>query len=282
MANEKAEDAGTEVEEVLDETTQGTELTKPEAELDKEAEGDEVTVSIAGVSPNPEEDAADAPAWVKDLRQRYKATTKRNQELEEQLKNANPSNKAIEVGVKPTLESCEFDGEKFEKELLSWNNRKQKAEADVAAKAKDDAEIQKAWETKQRDYETAKSNLKVKDYPDAEDFVKDNFSVVQQGIIIKGSKDAAIVVYALGKNSETAKKLAAIKDPIDFAFAVARLEGTLKVTAKTAPSPEKKPSTSGGNSNSGVVNKELERLRAEAEKTGNYTKVIAYKRQLKK
>jgi hypothetical protein len=65
---------------------------------------------------------------------------------------------------------------------------------------------------------------------------------------------------------------------VKFAFAVAKLEKDLKVTnRKAAPPPEK--IVSGTGRSSGAVDSTLERLRAEAEKTGNMTKVIQYKAQ---
>lgn len=284
MANEKAGEANTNVELELDEKNQETKSTETNISTKDADEGDEVVVSINGVSPNPEdEDTADTPAWIKDLRQRYKETTKLNKQLAEENTKLKTSTAAqpTEVGKKPTLEDCDYDEFKFETDLLSWQKRKDKAEAEKAVQQQEVESVQKAYQTKQQDYEVSKGNLKVKDFSDAEDVVKTAFSIVQQGIIIKGCKDASIVVYALGKNPETSKKLAAIKDPIEFAFEVARLEGNLKVSTRKAPTPERKPNASGGASNSGGSDKELDRLRAEAEKTSNYTAVVAYKNKLK-
>ena len=54
----------------------------------------------------------------------------------------------------------------------------------------------------------------------------------------------------------------------------------MKVVRGKAPPPEKR--ISGGVPGvSGALDDTLERLRAEAEKTGNYSKVMAYKRQMK-
>jgi len=67
---------------------------------------------------------------------------------------------------------------------------------------------------------------------------------------------------------------------VKFAFAVAKLETNLKVTTRKASSrPEKK--ISGTARPSGSVDNTLERLRTDAEKTGDYSKVFQYKRQKK-
>jgi hypothetical protein len=100
-------------------------------------------------------------------------------------------------------------------------------------------------------------------------------------MILQGADNPALLVYALGKNPKRAKELASIKDPVKFAFAVARLETQLKVTKRKASSkPE--PTISGTGRPSGSVDNTLERLRTEAEKTGDYSKVYAYKQRQKR
>jgi hypothetical protein len=85
-------------------------------------------------------------------------------------------------------------------------------------------------------------------------------------------------VYALGKNPKKLKELASITDPVKFAFAIAKLETQLKVSnKKPAPPPEK---VVGGTAPiRGAVDSTLERLRADAERTGDYSKVFAYRKQ---
>ena len=120
--------------------------------------------------------------------------------------------------------------------------------------------------------------MKVRDYDFAEDVVQDTLSVMQQGMIVQGAENPALLVYALGKNPKKAKELASITDPVKFAFAVAKLETNLKVTSRKASAkPEKK--ISGTGRPSGSVDNTLDRLRADAEKTGDYSKVFQYKKQ---
>jgi hypothetical protein len=86
------------------------------------------------------------------------------------------------------------------------------------------------------------------------------------------------VIYALGKNPKKAAELAKLTDPVKFAFAVAKLEKELKVTnRRAAPAPERV--VQGTGRVSGAVDSTLERLREEAARTGNMTKVLQYKRQ---
>ena len=106
------------------------------------------------------------------------------------------------------------------------------------------------------------------------------FNVVQQGVVIQGAENPALVIYALGKNPKKAKELAAIDDPVKFAFAVAKLESNLKIgNRKASTQPERTVSATARSS--GSVDSTLERLREEASKTGNMDKVMAYKRAQK-
>jgi len=97
--------------------------------------------------------------------------------------------------------------------------------------------------------------------------------------VLQGAENPALVVYALGKNPKKAKELAAINDPVKFAFAIAKLESQLKIQPrKTAPPPER-TAPSGNAPISGATDGHLERLRSEAMRTGDMTKVIRYKQQ---
>jgi len=111
--------------------------------------------------------------------------------------------------------------------------------------------------------------------------VQDTLNETQQGIILQGAENPAIVVYALGKDEERAKKLASINDPIKFAFEVAKLETQMKVTRRR-PSTQPEKIISGSEKIVGGADKQLEKLRKEAQKTGDFSKVIAYKNKIKR
>lgn len=245
-----------------------------------EGEADEVVVTIGEEAPPTEEDEhAQAPEWVRELRKKNREDQRRIRELEEQLKaNKEVETKPASLGKKPTLEDYDYDTDKFEQELTAWHDRKRQYD-DAAAKAREAEETaQTAWKKKLETYGAAKTELKVKDFDDAEATLQDHMNITQQGIIVQGAENPALLVYALGKNPKKAKELGSITDPVKFAFAVAKLETQLKVTNRKAPPPPEK-TVSGTGGTSGSVDSTLDRLRTEAEKTGDYTKVAAYKRQ---
>ena len=238
-------------------------------------EPEEITVSIGEESPPPEEETR-APEWVRDLRKQHRELQKRNRELEQRLEQTKPP-QTVQVGKKPTLEEYDYDTSKFEVALESWYDRKRKADEQEAQQRQAQEAQQREWNAKLESYADARSKLKVKDFEDAELIAQESFNVVQQGVILQGAQDPALLIYALGKNPKKAKELGAITDPVKFAFAVAKMETQLKVQAKKAPpAPEK--TLKGTGPVSGAVDATLERLRAEAAKTGDMSKVVAYKR----
>lgn len=238
----------------------------------------EIVISIGEEELVADEEVAKAPQWVRDLRKASREKDRRIAELEAaQQAKAAPVEQTL--GPKPTLESCGYDEEEFEAKLTAWHDDKRQHDkaADEARKAQEDAD--RAWQTKLADYETGKTKLGVKDYDDAEDVAKELFSDTQRGIVIHGAANPALLTYAIGKDRKRAEELAKIKDPVQFAFAVAKMEAQLKVTnrTRTVPAPERTISSTG--SLAASVDGTLDRLRAEAERTNDYSKVMAYKRQ---
>ncbi len=251
--------------------------------IDPSGEDDSVVVLIGEESPSSEEEDTAAPKWVKDLRREHRETVRRNRELEEKLAAVSGAvQKPVELGKKPTLEDFDYDTDKYEGALDAWHLRKREADAEAATRAAAEKAQRDAWQAKLDNHNKLKTDLKVKDYDDAEEIVRDNFSVTQQGIILQGSENSAVLMYALGKNPKRAKELAAIKDPILFTFAIAKLETQLKIQPKkSAPAPESVVRGNTGRVKQGNGDQNLERLRAEAERTGDYTEVNAYKQRLK-
>jgi desulfoferrodoxin (superoxide reductase-like protein) len=247
---------------------------------DEQGESDEVIVSIGEEAPPPEEQAH-APDWVRELRKTNRELQRQNRELQNKLQTtAQTEIKPVVLGKKPSLEDYDYDADKFEEAHAKWFERKLKADEANARQEAEAMNQQKAWQAKLDGYGKAKAELRVKDYEDAEAVAQEVFSVTQQGVMLQGADNPALVVYALGKNPKKAQELAAIKDPVKFAFAVAKLEKELKVTnRKQAPAPERV--VTGTGRSSGAVDSTLERLREEAARTGNMSKVVAYKRQKK-
>lgn len=252
-----------------------------EPEADEGDADDEVVITIGEEAPpHDEAETQAAPAWVKDLRKADREKAREIRELRQQLaEKSTPQANAPVLGVKPTLESTDYDTERFEAELTAWHEKKRAVDDQAAKQQKEVDDQQKAYKARLDGYNTAKVALKVPDFDDAEAVVLDSLNQTQQGIIISGADNAANVIYALGKNPAKAKELASIKDPVKYAFAVAKLETQLKVTPRKAPpAPEK---VVRGNSTAvGVNDPKLARLEEAADKSGDRTALVAYKKAM--
>jgi hypothetical protein len=244
---------------------------------DENDDDEEVVISIGEESP-PQEEEARAPEWVRELRKANREKERKIRELEAKLNAASTETKPVALSKKPTLEDCDYDSDEYEAKLAGWYEQKREYDAaEAQAQAQRDAEA-KAWQDKLDSYAKARASLKVRDYEDAEAVALETFNVTQQGIVLQGSDNPALIIYALGKNTSKAKELASITDPVKFAFAVAKLETQLKVSNRKAAASPERTITSGGGRISGSVDSTLERLREEALKTGDLSKVMAYKR----
>jgi hypothetical protein len=250
----------------------------------------EIVVSIGNEEPPAEPEIPEgAPPWVKETRQIARAKEKENRELSRRVKELEQKLQAPAAQgetntappKKPTLQDVDYDTGAYEARLDDWYKAKAAYDQQANERQRKQDEVKGAWEAKVTGYNTAKAELKARDFDDAEAVIADVLSVTQQGIILDGAEKPALLIYALGKNPKKAAELAAITNPVAFAAAIGRLEASLKVTQrKPSAAPEQIPS--GNARKTGAVDNTLERLREEAGKTGDFTKVMAYKRQAKR
>jgi hypothetical protein len=219
-----------EVLELTEEVEAPEEVTEPEAEA--EIIEEEIVVSFGDEAAPASE--AEAPEWVRDLR-------KRNRELERELSEARKGQapQVPEVGPEPTYESCEYDDERFKEEYKAYLERKAKAESAVTEAQKAQVAARERYQAKVETFAEQKQTLGVKDFGEAEAEVLGALSDAQVAILIHGAEDKAKLVYALGKHPEKLRQLAAVSDPIEFAFAAAKLEAQTKVEKRRpATNPE--------------------------------------------
>ncbi len=259
-------------------------------EISDEQEGDdsegEEGDDIVSISLKPEEDEESSSNWVSKLRKKHKEAVKRNKDLEAELqKYKGGQEEKLVLGPKPTIQAVNYDSEIYEKQLDEWYATKIKIEAKQKEAQQKEKSVQDAWQQKLAKYNEAKKKLNVKDFSEAEDFLQTVASTTQQAIIVKAATHPEMVVYALNKYKGKAEEIFNISDPIEFTVAMTKFEADLKIAPKKSKRvPEKAPEAT-INSGDGVIHesdKKLEKLRKEAETTGNYTKVHAYKVKLRR
>lgn len=250
-----------------------TEASDEAPEATASEEDGPLVVSFGEDEPELEPDNA-APEWVKELRRQNREQAKRIKELEQATQPA----VQLEIGLKPVLADFDYDEDEFAQALLEWDKKAASVEQAKQAKLEQERQAEEDFNRRLAAYNEAKAKLPVPDFEEAEAVLLDQFDATQQGLLVKLAKQPALFAYALGKNPTKAKTLAAIKDPVDFIAAAVRMEEQMKQT-KRAPAPEKV--LSGGVPGATAVDNRLEKLREEAARTGDFTKVNAYKRSLR-
>lgn len=272
-----------------DESQENSEETQNESSQsdDETSEDEEFVITVGDEDPEPSDDddfsGKPAPTWVKDLRKKEREARKRIKELEAQVQQAKPAEKPIEVGPKPKLSDFDYDEDQFESAVEQWHERKRQVDQQQAVKRAEEEKAQQTWQSKMQSYEERRQTVaaKVRDFEEVEEAAKDKLTPTQQGILIHAAENPELIMYHLGKHPNKAKELAEITDPIQFAFAAAKLDSQMKIqTRKPATQPEKKPSGSAGLA--GAVDQKLAQLEAKAAKTGDRTELIKYKKSLQK
>jgi len=271
--------------ELEDEVIEDEVTDTPEEVIGDEPEEQDV-ILLEGEEPPKEEEVEEhkeAPKWVKEVRERNKQLKRELAEAKALIEQGKTQPKQEDIGPEPDLADpdVEYDKDKFKKKLLEWNAKKLKLD-EVQNKVKAEQEAAaKAWNDKVASYDKAKKSLRVADFDDAEEAVKELFTREQQSIILDGAKRPEELIYAIGKRPELAKKLAGEKSLARFAMEIGVLETKIMSTRKEAPAPERVVRSTGGSPISGskaAIEKELERARA----SGDYNKVLELKRKLNK
>lgn len=245
-----------------------------------ESDADELIVTIG--DSQPEEDEKSAPSWVKELRRKNREDQRRIRELEEKLNAAQGGATVNDPPKKPKLEDFDYDADEFEKAMDAYYSQKADHDRKAEEQRKAQEEREKEWSERLKTYAEGKTKYPAERMKEAEEEVTGTLNQARQAMLLDLADDPTTLVYALGTNGETLRKLAAIKSDARFIKEVAKIEMNIKVQpkAKTPPPPERTLSGSGRTPGSTAAN--LEALKAEAQRTGDYSKYLAEKRRLGK
>jgi hypothetical protein len=258
------------------EIEEGDQEKQPETEASEEELADDEDVVTFGDGESPAPGEADT-SLVRHLRTQL---SEKEKELK-QLRKAPVVSAPIVVGPKPTLESCEWDEDAFEAKLDQWKEQKAKAEAQVRDAEQAQVQQQEAFNAELKAHAEKRAALKFKDAQEAEDVVIATLNDVQQAVIVKAAENSAMVVYALGKHPAKLAEISKITDPLKLAAAIARLEGKLTVTKRNGPPEPERIARGSASVDVNASDKTLARLEADAERTGNRTKLREYRQKLK-
>ena len=254
----------------------------PEIVIDDELlEGDELEIDDEISFGDDEPETDDAPDLPKKLRNEIKERDRQlvvmRQKLEDAQKTSAPA--PVEVGPKPRLEEFDYDEDKHGAALDEWSDRKVQAAIQQQTATSDDGLVEEA----QADVAKFQQGIQSLTFADAKavtESVGEAMPAALQYVVAAVAIDSATFMYALGKHPAKLQELLAIKNPTKQIAAIVRMEASMKVgQSRKAPEPDR---ASKGNASAAIKpDKELARLEAEADKSGNRNAVLAYKRNLK-
>jgi hypothetical protein len=267
-----------ETTEASAESEAGTEAPKEEPKGEPaQAEETEIVVE-SGESEEPP--PKDATAWFKMRREQAELKAKLA-EQERKLKALETPSQVADPGPEPTLEDCDFSQETYKAKLRAWDKARERKAAHDAAAAEQAAAMQRDQTTKYNEYLSKREaySKSVPNYLESETAVKAALSGDRQALLLNYTKNPALVVGALGRMPKLLEDLAKQSDPGRFIAAVSELETRVKESKRTTQAPPPERPLRGSGAVSGSADKQLERLRAEAERTGDYSKVFEHKKK---
>lgn len=230
---------------------------------------DEMVLELEGE----QEPEQDTPV-IRGFREREKENKRRIAELE---KLAAP--KPVALPPKPTLESCDYDEDKFETALTGWHETKRQIDTQATTQ-------QQANEAEQRKtneaivaYQARAINLKVPNFQQAEQSFHTTMPEAMRIAAVRYMPEPEKLIYMLGSRPAKLQEIADMTDPVEQLLAIERFRSDIKVRPKTKPAPAPDRPQNGSGPLSVTVDKEADRLLAAAQKPGGT--MDAYSRYMK-
>jgi hypothetical protein len=265
MVEEQAE-----IEPVIEEQAAEVEAPEPE-QVD-----DEITITIEGMDPEPEQEEAPTNA-VRQLREALKDRERQLRELKAKM----PVEAAQEpkADPRPELRDHQWDEAAHADAVVAWAEREATRKAEAKAQQSRGLEIQQRFDEKQAKARTAGKAL-ASDFDDVEAIVKDGLTANQVALIYHAIPGAEQMIYAIGRNPKLMAELAAETDLALFTVRVAELKGKIKVERKAPPAPEARIN-GGSGSPIAISQARVDAAEKLAEKTGDRSEVIRLKKLMR-
>lgn len=268
-----------EVNDDLEPGGEPVEQDAPEAANEDDAE---TIIAFADEVEEGGEDDADATPLVKKLRDQLREA--HGQIAKYRRTPPAPANEGDPEPIipeRPKLEDFDYDQDKFDAAVdaretavvahAEWKTRQSEREAERA----------RAADRQAKQLEQQRSALGVSDYEDRAALVKERLTDAQIAILTNGAQNPARLIYALGRSPSKLDQLAGEDNLARFAVMIGGMEKDIKVTKRSAPSPDTLPR---GATASPALNdraaKELARLEREAARTGDRTALIQFRKKM--
>lgn len=281
--NEPFEEEPLELTDAIDEVAELGITDAEAAEVDEiaaEADDADMVITLEGEDAPPETVATEHSSVINTLRKRLREQSK---ELAAR-RATEPVQREAELPPIPPeydLEQFDYNNDAFKAANRERNKLIVEHELrDERIKAQQQAAVD-AYNAELAAYRAKAKALRVPDFEDAEDAIREGLNVTQQTVLIHYAGNPALVAYALGKRPAKLAELAKIDDPLRFAVALNDFEKGIKMTPRkpttqpevitrgNAPAAQKGP------------DKMLEKLERDFDRTGDRTPILRYKAQLR-
>jgi len=260
----------------LNDFTDEAEIVIPENDADSppEDEGDETVIGFA----DEEDGEQEEPPLIKKLREQNRKLARELNQVKRTPRNDDDPEPVV-PGEPGALSDFDYD-EDAQRAAWAKYSADLKAHAEWMAREETRKESRERAKNEQaRQVEQQRRALGVSDYEERASIVQDRLTDAQIAVIVNGADNPAQVIYALGRSQARLDMLAGEDNLAKFAVMLGKLEKDIKIMKRKAPAPESH--VRGATAPTAVTSndKELERLEKEYERTGDRSKILAYKRQ---
>lgn len=243
----------------------------------EQEQAEEEGESLIGFADEIDAEAEEETPLVKRLRDQ-------NRELSRKLAKtnrpatANDDDPEPAIPPKKTIEQFDYDQDKLDDYIDQRDEAVRKHAAWEAREERRKEKRQTEADAATRAVEQQRKALNVTDYEDQSAKVQAALSETQLAILISGVENPAKLIYALGRSAARLDQIAAEDNPVKFAVMLGKLEKEIRVAKRVPPPVEGKVRGATASVAIGASDRELERLEKEADRTGDRSKVIAYRR----
>lgn len=228
---------------------------------------------------DPGDEEQDDSALAKHLRAQIRERDRKIAELD---KSRQPEPEIV-VGEEPTLESCEYDDDKFKAELRAYDDRKRQRDERANKGREEQAALDRQWDAEKAEYLKKRAALpyRPETINDAELTVASMLDPNQIAIIVKTANNAPALNLALSRAPAKLEAIAGIKDYVKFTAAVVRLETEVKMSKRRPAAEPDKPVRGSASLTNSSVDAQEARLAAAAAKSGDRSALIKYRAEKK-
>ncbi|MEG0869119.1 MAG: hypothetical protein RSG77_18995 [Hafnia sp.] len=179
---------------------------------------------------------------------------------------------------KLTDPGIDYDEDLLQEKLEQWakDNDQYKEQQRVIKQQQE--MLNEQLKAKVTNYQQRVKSLKVRGFADAEQIVREEIPVSIQDTILLEAEKPEMVVLALGRNAELRKQLAETTNPVALGRLLERIESKAKTMPKAKTNAATTPEVRGSN---GAVINNLDKLKAKALETGDWTPYFAAKKAKK-